>query len=254
MQLQLAGARALAKPEDKSTAKPTSEAKAATTDQKPIVSQPRKIPGNLPYLAASGTLKKALDRIVEAPRPDKVNYDFLENILKIKGGSARSAIPILKRIGLVSSEGAPTDLYVKFQTQGGRGAAALAALRFGFAEVFRRSAYAHVVDDAKLRDLIQEITGLKSTDPVSIAIRGTFNVIKGYIPAGFDASPKEEEIGSLPDAHAATESPPAASLSAGHVQRPNIGLVYNINVVLPETSDVKILNAIFKSLKENLLQ
>ncbi|WP_162950123.1 DUF5343 domain-containing protein [Rhizobium jaguaris] len=59
----------------------------------------RKIPGNLPYLTASGTLKKALDGIIPASRPDKFNADFLENVLKLSGGGARACIPILKKNG-----------------------------------------------------------------------------------------------------------------------------------------------------------
>jgi hypothetical protein len=54
----------------------------------------RKIPGNLPYLPGVGTLKRALDGIVGAQRPDKFNPDFLENILQLKGGSARATVPM----------------------------------------------------------------------------------------------------------------------------------------------------------------
>ncbi|WEK51251.1 MAG: DUF5343 domain-containing protein [Candidatus Kaistia colombiensis] len=129
-------------------------------------SPPRKIPGNLPYLTSSGSLKKALDKIIEASRPDKFNSDFLENVLKMSGGSARATIPILKRLGFISSDGIPTDLYARFRTEGGRSSAALQALRMGFPEIYRRSDYAHSVEDAKLRDIIVEITGLKPNDPV----------------------------------------------------------------------------------------
>ncbi|MDP9572991.1 UNVERIFIED_ORG: hypothetical protein J2W66_003484 [Agrobacterium larrymoorei] len=40
--------------------------------------------------------------------------------------------------------------------------------------------------------------------------------------------------------------------NSGKASKP-VGLVYNINIVLPETSDLKVLNAIFRSIKENLL-
>ena len=95
---------------------------------------PRKIPGNLPYLAASGTLKRALERIVDASRPDKFNADFLENVLKLSGGAARATIPIMKKMGFLTSDALPTDLYAKFRTEGGRPAAAL----LGYAMAFPR--------------------------------------------------------------------------------------------------------------------
>jgi hypothetical protein len=212
----------------------------------------RKIPGNLPYVTASGTLKKVLDRLVEASRPDKFNTDFLENVLKLTGGSARATIPILKRLGFLSSDGVPTELYARFRTEGGRGAAALQALRAGFPEIFKRSEYAHSVDDNKLRDIIVEITGLKPNDSVATAIRGTFNVIKSHIPAGTDFAATEDEAPIVEELNGAAQSP-QASLRIPSRQS-SLGLVYNINVVLPETSDLRVLNAIFRSLKENLMQ
>jgi len=221
---------------------------------KPTPVAPRKIPGNLPYLTASGTLKKALDRLIEASRPDKFNHDFLENVLKLKGGSARATVPILKRTGFLGSDGSPTDLYARFRTEGGRGPAALQALKIGFPEIFKRSEYAHSVDDTKLRDIVVEITGLKPSDTVAQAIKATFNVLKGYIPVGMDSSAADDEVSSE-EAASATQAQPHASNGAGSRGRQGqLGLSYNINVVLPETSDMRVLNAIFRSLKDNLLQ
>jgi len=43
-------------------------------------------------------------------------------------------------------------------------------------------------------------------------------------------------------------------LAADEVERGAVRLAYNINIVLPETSDLAVLNAIFKSIRENLLR
>lgn len=228
------------------TAEKTTAAKA---------SAPRKIPGNLPYLPASGTLKRALDRLIVASRPDKFNADFLEHVLKLSGGAARATIPIMKKMGFLSSDGVPTDLYAKFRTEGGRPAAAIAGLRNGFAEIFKRSEYAHTADDNKLRDIILEITGLKANDPIAQAIKSTFNVVKSFIPAGSDLSSNDDDT-TYSDESANTllgqngQSEMARNLGRG--SKP-VSLSYNINIVLPETSDLKVLNAIFRSVKENLL-
>ncbi|HVW65635.1 MAG TPA: DUF5343 domain-containing protein [Nitrosospira sp.] len=215
----------------------------------------RKIPGNLPYLTASGTLKRALERLIDASRPDKFNADFLENVLKLSGGGARATIPIMKKMGFLTSDGVPTDLYAKFRTEGGRPAAALAGLRNGFPEIFKRSEYAHNVDDNKVRDIILEITGLKASDPVAQAIKSTFNVVKSFIPAGADLSVSDDDISFQDDTGNGSASQSGQSEVARNIGRSknSVGLVYNINIVLPETSDLKVLNAIFRSVKENLL-
>lgn len=193
----------------------------------------RKIPGNLPYLTASGTLKKVLDRAVELAKPDKFNYDFLENVVKLTGGAARACISIMKRMGLLSSDNSTTELYSRFRTEGGRSSAAHAALRNAFPEIFKRSDYAHKLEDSKLRDIIVEITGLKANDPVAQAIKGTFNVLKGFIDPGFKAEATQDN----PVTNAPHEDHPGKNLSRQDNRRSSIGLSYSINIVLPETSD-----------------
>ncbi|MER9458718.1 DUF5343 domain-containing protein [Mesorhizobium sp. M0387] len=211
----------------------------------------RKIPGNLPYLTSSGTLKKALDRLIEAQRPERFSVDFLENVLKLSGGSARATIPVLKKMNFLSGDGTPTEIYTKFRTDSGRGAAALQGLRSAFQEIFRRSEYAHSAEESKLKDIIVEITGLKPSDPVAMAIRSTFNVIKSYIPANLDLNSPNAETHELADS-VENNLPVRPEVRSGSSRE--IGLLYNINIVLPETSDLNVLNAIFKSVKENLMK
>ncbi|NGP17110.1 DUF5343 domain-containing protein [Devosia aurantiaca] len=226
----------------------TDEGKRETSTEQ--AASPRKIPGNLPYISTPGTLKRVLEKLVEAQRPDKFTADFLANVLKMSGGGARSTIPMLKKMGFLSSEGVPTDLYGKFRTEAGQGAAALQGLRSAYAEIFKRSDYAHAADEAKIKDIIVEITGLKSNDAVAGLIRSTFNAIKSFVPQDIDvakstAGPDEREV---PD----RAPPPTPELD--RLDTAPLRLAYNINIVLPETSDLNVLNAIFKSIKENLMR
>jgi hypothetical protein len=204
----------------------------------------KKVPGNLPYLPASGTLKKALEGIITAQRPDKFNADFLENILSLKGGSARATVPIFKKMGLIASDGTPTDLYSRFKTDSGRGPASLQAIKNAYPEIYRRSEYAHAATDNKLKDVIVEITGLQASDQIVSYIRSTFNVIKSFIG---DAASTDE----LQAPHATSTVDSGEGMS---VTKPKVGLSYHINIVVPETSNVAVLNAIFRAVKENLLK
>lgn len=123
--------------------------------------------------------------MIEAQRPDKFNADFLENVLKLKGGAARATIPILKKMGFLASDSTPTD----------------------------RSEYAHSVDDAKLKDIIVEITGLKPNDQVAAAIRFTFNVIKSHVPANINTSSSTGEVQQSDEG--APQKPPLPPLPPG---------------------------------------
>jgi hypothetical protein len=229
----------------------TNAAEPAQTETGAASPAKRKIPGNLPYLTSSGTMKTVLERIVDPQIPAKFNPDFLENVLNLKGGSARATIPIMKKMGFVTSEGVPTELYSKFRTTSGRGGAALQGLQAAFAEIFRRSTYAHTVPDAKLKDLVVEVTGLSPSDPVATAIRGTFNSIKSFVPADVTLDTSKGDIEKAEDED-------TKERGGGNGQNiddtKGIRLAYNINIVLPETSDLNVLNAIFRSIKENLMK
>lgn len=235
----------MAKPED------TPKAETNSSDASATSATQRRIPGNLPYLTSSGTLKKALDRLIDAQQPPRFNADFLENVLSLTGGGARATIPMLKKMGFISSDGTPTELYGKFRTQGGRGAAALQGLQNAFSEIFKRSTYAHTATEAKIKDLVMEITGLKSNDPVAVAIRSTFNVLKSYVPANMELGERLPDTPQVDDASPNERQPPPV-IDNGEGRE--IRLAYNINIVLPETSDLTVLNAIFRSIKENLMR
>lgn len=210
----------------------------------------RKIPGNLPYLTSSGTMKSVLERIIDPQTPARFNPDFLENVLSLKGGAARATVPIMKKMGFVSSDGVPTELYSKFRTSSGRGAAALQGLQAAFAEIFRRSTYAHTVSESKLKDLIVEVTGLSPSDPVATAIKGTFNAIKSFVPADINLDFDNQSAEKVEDEDPKDRSNGHPDVMSGQ----GIRLAYNINIVLPETSDLNVLNAIFRSIKENLMR
>lgn len=206
----------------------------------------RKIPGGLPYTTSPGVLKRVLEKIPESEKPQVFNTDFISTVLGASGGAARQVPPILKTAGLLNQSGAPTDLYSKFQTDSGRPEAAVQVLKNGFAEVFRRNQFAHKADEAGLTDIVVSVTGLPKKDPVVRYIINTFQVFQDFAKGAREEVVKEVEA----DSRDRDSGPPI--VSADSVAR-TMQLAYNINVVLPETTNVEVYNAIFRSLKANLL-
>lgn len=205
----------------------------------------RKIPGNLPYTSAPGVLRSVLEKIPDAEKPGVFNADFLSAVFGVSGGSARPIPPILKSTGLLNQSGAPTELYSDFQTTSGRSNAALEALRNGFSEIFKRNQYAHKLDEKGLLDLIVTITGLPRADPVTKSIQNTFQVFQRYAKDAKEqkSEPHEQEGDASRDKDHSIHPP-----------NPNLGLVYNINISIPETTNIEVYNAIFRSIKLNLMQ
>jgi hypothetical protein len=224
----------------------TSEADAPTEDSKASSerSSPRKIPGNLPYTTSPGVLKRALDGVAVSEKPTVFNRDFVNTVLGLTGGASMPIIPIFKATGLVSQSGVPTELYSQFQTEGGRANAALQAQKNGFPELFKRNQYANRTDEKTLTDLIVSVTGLPRSERIVGYIRSTFQLFQDIA-----RNAREETVSAPSDP---VTQVPVISLPKNESQN-SLGLIYNINVVLPETTNIEVYNAIFKSLKGNLL-
>lgn len=90
----------------------------------------------IPYLLSPGTLRKVLNKVIEAKTPERFTQDFLETKLSFKGGSARAVIPYLKRLKMLEQDGTPTDLYRKFRNSDTSGSAIAQAMKEGYSELF----------------------------------------------------------------------------------------------------------------------
>lgn len=220
---------------------PESSKDSAETEAAPA----RQILGNLPYTTSIGVFKRALQKITESERPPKFNKDYLNTVLGISGGASMPVIPILKKTGFIEENGNPTALYAEFQTDGGRSAAAYQALRNGFAEIFKRNTYAHKADKEKIVDTIVAITGLAKSDRIVGFIYNTFQAFQEYAKS----APENPEMPQVRNSAEVAET----SSSAPNGPKP-IGISYQFNIVLPESTNIEVFNSIFKSLRDNLLR
>lgn len=202
---------------------------------------------SLPFMTGYGRIKTALEKIQTAATPERFTQEYLADTLGMKGGSARPVIPYLKRVGFLGTDGAPTEIYKEFRNDSKRGSAAARALRKGYNPLFEMNEKAHELSDNELKGLIVQATGAgKGTSTVK-AIVGSFKALKAFasfkvLPEGTDA--KEEQVEDEAVREQERDSAGAES----------IRLSYTINLNLPATSDIMVFNAIFRSLKENLLR
>jgi len=226
-----------------------SEQEASAAPANPEKTARRKIPGGLPYTSSPGVLRRVLEKIPTSEKPGTFTYDFLGTVMEARGGAARPIIPILKATGFLNQTGAPTELYAQFQTDAGRPAAALQALRNGFGEIFRRNQYAHKAEEAALIDVIVAITGLPKKEGIVRYILATFQAFQEYAKQAREDA-KADEKSDAGQSHDTPPPPPTDQNGSGNGR---LQLAYNINVILPETTNVEVYNAIFKSLKANLL-
>ena len=213
---------------------------------------------NLPYSTSVGTLEKMLDKIKAAQVPDRFTQDFVSTKLAMKGGTARACIPFLKKMGLVSSDGTPTELYREFRNPKKSRNALGKAFREVYSRLYEMNEYVHDADDSEIMGLIVECTGGQKNSTASKQTLATFNMLRKH--ADFE-NEDDFEDDNLGDEQASksqqfdqpqfnTQIPiPAQTTSSSK----GINLSYTINLNLPSTKDIEVFNAIFKSLKNHIL-
>lgn len=206
---------------------------------------------DLPYMNAPGYITKVLDKIVVAQTPPKFTQDFLSTVLGVGSSSARPIIPFLKRLGILASDGSPTELYAQFRTDSTRGIAAAKALSNGYEPLFESNEYVYKLDDSKLKDMITQLTGAEKGSKSIKSIVSSFNAVKEY--ADFDSLSNNTEHSRDVNNEGMAEFSDA-SHDSPREELPSLGLSYTINLNLPATSDIAVFDAIFKSLKDHLLK
>lgn len=204
----------------------------------------------IPYVAQPGIITKVLAKIKDAKTPERFTQDFLKTKLGFKGGNYRQFIPLAKKLGLLNSDGTPTELYKSFRNPSSSKAAIAQAVRQGYGELFERNEFANEMSKTDLKGLVVEITGAEPKAVVVQLMCQTFELLKSE--ADFDKKLGISDYENIKPMEEATELPIInESLNGEHGIDLRLG--YTINLVLPKTDDPAVFNAIFRSLRENLL-
>lgn len=217
---------------------------------------------NLPYCTSVGTLERMLEKVKTASVPDRFTQNFVNTKLAMKGGTANSCIPFIKKMGFVGSDAVPTDLYKEFRNPKKSRLAVGKAFRKLYERLYEMNEYIHDAGDSDVLGLIVECTGGEKNSRATELTLSTFNMLRKI--ADFDnvveiidesiedsGFSKEPESGKFQIPYAPASNPSdQAKIGSGK----SINLSYTINLNLPATKDIEVFDAIFKSLKEHILE
>ncbi len=208
----------------------------------------------LPYMAQPGVIPKILTKISEAKRPERFTQDYLATKLGFGGGNQMAFLPMLKRMKFLEQDGTPTKLYDQYRNDDTKARALAAGVRNAYSPVFERNEYAYNLSREKFGSLATEMTGLAKDSSVGKLIVSTFFTLKDGADFEGDLS---DEGSKATQVVLAKEPPDTTSEQKPQVTRPDtveFKVGYTINLNLPETTNLDVFNAIFKSLKEHLLR
>lgn len=205
----------------------------------------------LPYVTATGNISKAIKGISRAATPLKVSGDFVKNIIGIKGGSGDQITSFLKKIGLADASGTPTEIYNRVRNPATSGQAIEQCMRIAYKPLFDRNQYVYSSNDDELKGLIVEETGnAHDSNPVRMTF-SSFKALNEFADFQAIAEPAEAHAPSTQKIEPVRQK--NRDLDELQSSSPKLNIGYNIHLNLPATDDIAVFNAIFKSLKENLL-
>jgi Family of unknown function (DUF5343) len=205
------------------------------------------------YLTSTKNLEGILNAIQSAKAPPKFTQRFLED-LGFKGNSDRLVINVLKALGFLSPDGSPTARYFEFLDQSQAGRVLAEGMEDAYADLFQLNRNAHKLDRSELKGKVKTLTQGKSSDGVVNMMVNTFQAFASL--ADFETSkpqpdPRTDE--REPDrAEEQQPRPPRLATRSG-AGIPLGGLVYNVELHLPESRDPAVYETLFRALKEHLL-
>ena len=152
---------------------------------------------------------------------------------------------------MVGSDGVPTKIYERFRNSNASisGAAIADAIRHGYKSLYSVHEYAHELNDADLKGLIVQVTGEEDNSWTVKRTLSTFKNLKSL--AKFEQSSDDLNHDDASSSYQASSSHQEYNDQSKEL---DFNISYTINLNLPSTTNIEVFNAIFKSLKENLLR
>ncbi|MFI5089058.1 MAG: DUF5343 domain-containing protein [Terriglobales bacterium] len=207
------------------------------------------MPESLPYVNGYGGIPKLFAAIKTASVPPKFTQDYVGTVLNLKSSSYRAMIPLLKKLGFIDASNVPTQAYRDYRDDSLSGVVMAQKIREAYSPLFSAHEYAYKLDKKELESKIKSVTGAGDDDTNLYAVVGTFKELSNL--ARWDdttPAPKRQEAVSQLRGEPEGDGSRKSMLLEGRM-----GLSYTINLNLPATTEIEVFNAIFKSLRENLL-
>jgi hypothetical protein len=202
------------------------------------------------YLTSTKNLEGMLNSIVGAQAPEKFTTRFLES-LDYKTSADRLMIGVLKSLGFLADDGRPTQRYFAYLDQSQSGRVLADAVREAYADLFQVNKAAHTMSRSDVVNKFKTLSQGQYSESVLEKMASTFTALAAL--ADWDAAPTvapavlTPEVPESIDERQSHEAPRArgTGLAIG-------GLVYNIELILPESRDPKVYDALFESLRRHL--
>jgi hypothetical protein len=204
-----------------------------------------------------GSIPAYFQAMLDAEAPERFSTRFLER-LDFKSTNDRLFINVLKELGFIDADGVPTDRYYEFLDRSQSEKIVGEGVKEAYADLFAINKNAHNLPVEDVRNKLRTLYKGSKKDNIINRIASTFTALCEYA----DFTPRKLERGDSEN-----KAPPKKEKSEKKQENKEekkdtsndsvreLGLdslQYHINIVLPESRDQAIYDAIFKSLRDHL--
>jgi hypothetical protein len=203
------------------------------------------------YLSTTKNLNSFLNAIISAKAPERFTNKFLTQ-LEFASSNDRLFIGILKALGFIDDTAVPTQRYYDFLDQSISKEVLAEGIREAYSDLFSINTKANNMTVDEVKNKLKTLTQGQKSDNVISLMANTFKSLCEYASWGKKQESKIRE--SLPierddvkediQNDNATTSPKKSNLPQLH---------YNIQIILPESRDPLVYDAIFRSLREHIM-
>lgn len=200
------------------------------------------------YLTSVKNLDGILAAIQGAQAPEKFTQAFLES-LEFKSTSDRLVIGVLKALGFIDDSGRPKDRYFRFLDQTQSAKVLAEGIRDAYQDLFKINTKANELSKQEVMNKLKTLSQGQLSESVLDKMAMTFT---GLVKLGDFTSPAPAPT-LAPQISGDQEKTESTKVEAVGQAAKLGGLVYNIQIVLPESRDPAVYDALFQSLRRHIL-
>lgn len=202
------------------------------------------------YLITTKNLSSIINSVVSAKAPERFTNKFLED-LGFKSSNDRLYVGLFKALGLIDDTGQPTARYYEFIDQTQTAHILAIAIEEAYEDLFSLRKDAQNLSSDEVKNKLKTLTQGQKSDTVLGNMASTFKALCAL--ADWNKQPVIQSEESQ-EVISHVENPVReAPLPTQNQLISDMNLHYNIQIHLPETTNMAVYDAIFQSLKKHLL-
>lgn len=202
------------------------------------------------YLTSTKNLESTINSVINAKAPERFTNKFLED-LGYKSSNDRLVIGMFKALGLLDDNGQPLQRYYEFLDQTQTGRIIAIGIEEAYEDLFNLRKDAQNLTNDEVKNKLKTITQGQKSDKILGLMAMTFRAFCDL--ADWD-SVGTEETNKIETPHVVLKSDNTEkSQTKTDPTTTDMNLHYNIQIHLPETTNMAVYDAIFQSLKKHLM-